>query len=186
MRNSKLMKITVVLSRIIEVVCWCGACLTALAGVILTIFRGKVVEAYENGMVTASNISVDGSVNAAPEEVISAIANGGSLLIFIPLAVLCVLTALIFRNICIVFKNSENESPFSDANVKRIRDIGYFAIAIPVCKIISTLLFYFAIGTGDYALSVEMSEIVFGLVALCLSQYFAYGAKLQKDVDGLV
>ena len=34
--------------------------------------------------------------------------------------------------------------------------------------------------------SVGLADITYGLVVLCLSQYFAYGAKLEKDVEGLL
>ena len=38
----------------------------------------------------------------------------------------------------------------------------------------------------DIALEIEFSEVLFGLVILCLSQYFSYGASLEKDVNGLL
>ena len=40
---------------------------------------------------------------------------------------------------------------------------------------------------GDVVeVSVGQSGIFMGIVVLCLTQYFSYGAALEEDVDGLV
>lgn len=40
---------------------------------------------------------------------------------------------------------------------------------------------------GDAAeITVGQDGIFMGIVVLCLTQYFAYGATLEEDVDGLV
>ena len=186
MKDSKLRKVTAVLSKLIEVVSWFGAAMMVVAAVLLTVFKSDIMDAYAKGIISTNNISANGTINNSPEWIMEAIGHGGSVFVFIPLAIMCVLSALIFRNVYIIFTASNMASPFSMENVKRIRNIGFYTIAIPVCKVIGGLVCFIVMKSGDYSLSVELSEVVFGLVALCLAQYFAYGAELQKDVDGLL
>ena len=98
----------------------------------------------------------------------------------------CVLMGLIFRNIYRIFRNSNTDSPFSSANIKMVRDIGIYAILIPVANILVSIIAVIVVGKDGFQASVSLMEVAFGLVVLCLSQFFAYGAQLEKDVDGLV
>lgn len=186
MKDSRLRKITAVLAKIIEVVGYCGTVICLIAAVGLTLGKTQIAEAYENSTITAGNITVQGTTNYSSDWVNSVIASGNAAYVFIPFAIMVFLTALIFRNVYQVFKASNTASPFSMENVKRIRNIGYYAIALPIVKVVSGVICFIVTKTGDGMFSVELSEVVFGLVALCLSQYFAYGAQLQKDVDGLL
>jgi len=111
---------------------------------------------------------------------------GNAAFVFIPFAILLVITALIFRNVYLVFRKKNVESPFSPENIKRIRNIGILAIAMPISKAIMGVLFVIVTHTTNFMLSISLSEFVIGLVALCLTQYFAYGTQLEKDVDGLL
>jgi hypothetical protein len=186
MKDSKLRKVTAFLAKVIEVVGWFGAALMIITTVILMVGKKQIMEAYQSGTLKAGSITLTGTVNNSPEWAMDVVGRGGAVFIFIPLAILCVLTALVFRNVYMIFKASNVASPFSMENVKRIRNIGIYAIALPIVKVVAGLISFIAMKNGDYALSVELSEVVFGLVALCLSQYFAYGAELQSDVDGLL
>ena len=186
MKDSNLRKVTAVLSKVIEVISWFGVAMTIMATIAFTVAKDQIVEAYDKGYLTASNITVSGTANNSPEWMMNTILDGGAVFVFAPVAIMLVLTALIFRNVFNIFKASNEASPFSMENVKRIRNIGFYTIAIPICKVICSIICLAVVKSGNYALSVELSEVVFGLVALCLSQYFAYGAELQKDVDGLL
>ncbi len=186
MKDSKLRKVTAFLAKFIEVIGWLGAAMMIIATVALTLGKEQIMAAYQSGTLTAGNITVTGTVNNNPEWMMDVVGRGGAMFIFIPLAILCVLTALIFRNVYMIFKASNVASPFSMENVKRIRNIGIYAVALPIVKVVAGIVCFAVMKNGDYALSVELSEVVFGLVALCLSQYFAYGAELQSDVDGLL
>lgn len=42
------------------------------------------------------------------------------------------------------------------------------------------------VGSRKVEFFVNMQPIAFGLVVLCLAQFFAYGAELEHDVDGLL
>ena len=43
-----------------------------------------------------------------------------------------------------------------------------------------------AIGPDAIETSVEFTTLIFGLVIIALSQFFAYGMELESDVEGLV
>ncbi len=186
MKDSKLRKVTAVLAKIIEVCGWFGVAMMIIASVALTLGKNQIMSAYQSGYLTAGNVTVTGTINNTSDWMLDVVGRGGAMLVFIPLAILCALTALIFRNVYRIFKASNVSSPFSADNVKRIRNIGIYTIALPIVKVVAAIICFAVMKSGDYTLSVELSEVVFGLVALCLSQYFAYGAELQNDVDGLL
>ena len=183
MKNSKLRNITAVIAKVIEVISWVGAACIAAGMLLLVICRDKIIEAYNNGYIDTQNLTVR---NGNAEAFVQSITSGKGFLFFIPFIVVLVLSALIFRNIYIIFQKSNNASPFSTENVTRIKRIGYYALAIPVSKIVMYMAFVVCAGVKDFELSVSLSEVAFGLVALCLAQYFAYGAELQREVDGLL
>ena len=104
-----------------------------------------------------------------------------------------VLDAMIFRNIYLIFRTaagktsfSKGETPFQPDIIRMVREIGYFSIAIPVVQIFMSILARIVIRSEFLETSVSLTGVVMGLVVLALSQFFAYGAQLQSDVDGLV
>ncbi len=186
MENSKLRNVTAILSRVIEIACWLVAACLIVSAIVLTINRNDVMTAYESGMFSADSVKITGTQGDMTGWFVEAIVNGKIAFVFFPYTIILVLTAFIFKGIYDVFKKSNTASPFSIENVNRIKKIGYLAIAIPVCKAVMQLIVLAAVGGTDVNLSISLSEFVFGLVALCLSQYFAYGAQLESDVEGLL
>ena len=79
----------------------------------------------------------------------------------------------------------EGATPFQPAVVRMVRQIGWFALAIPAAELLMALVGWMALG-AKAAITVRPQGISFGLIVLCLSQFFAYGVKLQRDEDGLV
>lgn len=100
--------------------------------------------------------------------------------------IILVLMALIFRNLYNIFKKSENATPFIRENVSCLKKIGIFAIAVPLVGLLMSIIIRLIIGVDAAEISVDQSGIFMGIVVLCLTQYFAYGVELEKDVDGLV
>ncbi len=125
------------------------------------------------------------------------------------------LMALIFHNIRRIFDvsagvdwDSIGPTPFQSANVKLLRQVGCYAIAIPLVKFFSHWLaqlipiaeqipefnvITFFTTTVMYTYNVEISMppislegIFMGVAIFCLAQIFAYGVELQTDVDGLL
>ena len=67
-----------------------------------------------------------------------------------------------------------------------IREIGIFSIAVPVVGLIMSIIAKLVVGVDVLDTSVSLDSFVMGIVILALTNFFAHGAKLEKDVDGLV
>lgn len=114
---------------------------------------------------------------------------------FVGIVAVFVLVALIFRNLDIIlhiisgrYKKAESTSPFQKEVVSRIKKIGILSIAMPVVGyIITTIVFFVSLINGNPVdVSVSIDGVIIGLVCLCLTQIFSYGAKLEEEVDGLL
>ena len=181
MKSSKLRDVTAVLAKIMEIISYVGIGLGVFGIGILLFFRNEVAANYDEAIkpnLTASSGDFNLSNLTADNFVPVFVAMGIFFLIIIAL------TAVMFRNVNKVFKTTNTESPFAPANVDRIKKIGYIAISFPILKILFNIVAGLIL--KDVTVGIELSEIVFGLIILCLSQYFAYGASLEKDVNGLL
>lgn len=107
----------------------------------------------------------------------------------------CILMALVFRNLNIIlrtitgkYKHAESTSPFQLDVVRRVREMGIFAIAIPVVSLILSIIFTTISNLNGLELEsfISFDGIIIGLICLCLTQIFSYGTKLEEDVEGLV
>lgn len=107
--------------------------------------------------------------------------------------VICSLNAMIFRNIYLILvkvrADSENSfssenSPFRPDIVRMIREIGIFAISVPVVTLIGQ--FVASLFFKEAYMSFNITEIAMGLAVLYLSTIFQYGQNLQEEVDDLV
>lgn len=180
MKASKLRNITAVLAKIMEIISWVAVGGISIAIVVILALRDKILEVYfqENSYLTFTASGFDfeklSEANLIPSMV-------GLLITSI---VLGVLTAFMFRSIHLIFTKTNTESPFTQSNVVLVKRIGYIAIAMPVVKLVANIIL--GLISRDIALEIEFSEVLFGLVILCLSQYFSYGASLEKDVNGLL
>ena len=106
-----------------------------------------------------------------------------------------VLIALIFRNLDIIlhtisgrYEKAESSSPFQKDVVKRVKRIGILSIAMPVFSFALTSIVYVVslINGTPVSVSVSLEGVIIGLVCLCLTQIFSYGAQLEEEVDGLL
>ena len=122
--------------------------------------------------------------------------NGYAITLFcISAFITCSLMALVFRNLNIILrtisgrnKKAESTSPFQIDIERRVREIGIFAIAIPVASIFLSIVFTTISTLNGLALETvtSLDGVVIGLVCLCLSHVFNYGTKLEEEVDGLL
>lgn len=100
--------------------------------------------------------------------------------------IILALMAMVFRNLNLIFKKSENASPFQKDNIRMLREIGIFSIAVPVVGFVMSIVTRLVMGDDAAEISVSQSGIIMGIIVLCLTQYFVHGAKLENDVDGLL
>ena len=94
--------------------------------------------------------------------------------------------AMVFRNLHLIFKKSENGTPFQKDNIRMMKEIGIFSIAVPVIGFIMSIIVRLVTGVETAEISIDMGGIFMGIIVLCLTQYFVHGANLEKDVDGLL
>lgn len=102
------------------------------------------------------------------------------------LVLICGMTALIFRLANRIIRQSRQDSPFCPENLARLRRLGLLTIAIPVTKVIVSVIVTLADGANAATISLHLDQFSLGLAVLCLTQYFARGAALEQDMDGLV
>lgn len=187
MKNSTLRNVTAIIAKIIEVVSWFVTASLLVSSLVLAINKSLIMDEYNKEVATNGQFSLTVTNGAdLTDSFMASVARGTAFFELAPYIVLLIITALIFMNIYKVFRKSNTASPFSEENIKRIKTIGYLTIAIPVAKVVIQLICIAAIGSTNYDFSISLSEFAFGLVALSLAQYFAYGAQLEHDVDGLV
>ena len=182
----KLNKIVKVIAKILEVVHWVAAGLmaaTAICSVAAPQWLGHFININDLG--TGDELSVYGfevALGNAVGEV-----NTATLLLFaIGSVIIFSLVAMIFRNIYLIIKKSESESPFNKDNIRMLKEIGIFSIAIPVIGLIMSTIIRLVVGVDAVEISVKMDGFVMGIIVICLTQFFVYAADLEKDVDGLL
>ena len=96
------------------------------------------------------------------------------------------MVALIFNNLHEILCISEKETPFNDKNIKRLKRIGLFSILIPIIGLFMGTIIRICVGNEASEISNSMDGFIMGIIVLCLTEIFTYGASLEKDIDGLV
>ena len=96
------------------------------------------------------------------------------------------LMAMIFRNLYLIIKRSESSTVFQADNIRMLREIGIFAISIPLAGLALSIVCRLILGTDTVETRVRLYGFSMGLVILCLTQFFARGVELEQDVEGLV
>ena len=94
--------------------------------------------------------------------------------------------ALIFRNLNIIITKSVGTTPFQPDNVRMFREIGIFSILVPVVGFLISIIARIVLGNDVAEVSHSFEGLVIGIVVLCITQFFAHGIELEKDVDGLL
>lgn len=180
--NDKLSKAARVLAKIAEVAHWIGAVGMVVGLVLLLVMgRGAVIgdpgEPGTEAGVYGFELAV---VNEAGEADLAALG-----VLMVAGFLLMVPMAMTFRNVYLILKNSEGSTPFQPDNVRMVREIGWFLMALPAVGLVMSIVARLAVGVEAEA-SVYMGSWLVGLVVLCLSQVFARGMELESDVDGLL
>lgn len=103
------------------------------------------------------------------------------------------LMAMVFRNVYLIFRTAKGktwfakrDTPFQKDIVRMVREIGIFYLAVPIVSLLMSVVAVLVLGADAAEPSVNFEGVVTGILLLCLSQVFAYGAQLERDVDGLL
>lgn len=176
-------KITKIVAKFLEVVHWVGAALMVGVAICAGVGAKEALKHF------ADVGPFDGEIISAYGFEVSLINMKALMMFAIGSVIIFILVAMIFRNIYLIMKKSEGTTPFQKDNVRMVREIGIFSIAIPVIGLIMTIITRLVLGVDvidAVDTSVNYSGFVMGIIMLSLSQIFAYGVQLEKDVDGMV
>ncbi len=189
-------KVTKVIAKILEIGHWVGACVFAILFV-LTLIPGDtyttMLSAPDSSIpAEAQIISLYGYEAAAINQ--DGTPNRTAISLFsIGAALLLVLGAMIIRNVYLIIKTSNGETkfstgatPFQKDVTRMIREIGIFILGMNVVSFIMALIGGIIVGGDVISSEFNLTTIMVGLLMLCLSQTFAEGEKMKKDVDGLL
>lgn len=181
----KLDKVTLVLAKVLEIGHWIGMVGMIVVFVLSLIMGSGVFNNVNLADFDASLITYGFEiemVDAAGQVSVPALR-----VFCIGAALILGVMAMVFRNIYLILKRSENTTPFQKDNVRMVREIGIFLIAVPVISLIMSIVARLVVGPELVeASSVGLSSFMVGLVMLCLSQFFAHGVELETETDGLL
>ncbi len=176
-----------VITKILEVFHWVGAALMTAATVCSMAAPGwvKYFVGFDAKECCGANLNVYGFEVNAP------VTNGSVdmktfMLFGIGAVIILLLMAMVFRNLHLIFKSSENSTPFRKGNIRRFREIGIFSISVPVVGFVMSVIIRLVTGVDFAEISINLAGILMGIIVLCLTQFFIHGAELEKEVDGLL
>lgn len=189
----KLNLLALIVSKFLEILHWLAAalmlCLLALCLAAPNWLSGRLAQGAQRfgrelttyGF-TLTVAGADGSVNLAAVALFTV----GAIFILS-------LMAMVFRNVYLIFRTAKGktwfakgDTPFQKDIVRMVREIGIFYLAVPIVSLLMSVVAVLVLGADAAEPSVNFEGVVTGILLLCLSQVFAYGAQLERDVDGLL
>ena len=180
-------KLGKIITKILEVFHCVGTVLITAATVCSVVAPNwvKYFVGFDAKECCGANLEVYGFEVNAP--VVNSNTDMTSFMLFgIGAVIILAVMAMVFRNLHLIFKKSENGTPFQKDNIRMMKEIGIFAIAVPVIGFIMSIIVRLVTGVETAEISIDMGGIFMGIIVLCLTQYFVHGADLEKDVDGLL
>ena len=180
-------KLGKIITKILEVFHWVGAALL-LAATVCSVAAPNWVKyfvGFDAKECCGANLEVYGFEVNAP------VVNGNADMTFFMLfgiggIIILGVMAMVFRNLHLIFKKSENGTPFQKDNIRMMKEIGIFSIAVPVISFIMSIIVRLVTGVEGAEISIDMGGIFMGIIVLHLTQYFVHGADLEIVVDGLL
>ncbi len=181
----KLDKVTRVLAKLLEIGHWIAMVSMAVVFV-LSFVMGTGIFREVNMADFGASLTTYGFEIEAVDQVGQV--RLAALRIFCVAAVLILGTmAMVFRNIYLILKRAERDTPFQADNVRMVREVGIFLIAVPVISLIMSVVARLVLGVDMVETSsIGVSSFMVGLTVLCLSQFFAHGVELETETDGLL
>ena len=181
--KGKIFKLVRVLAKIGEIAHWIGIGLMVALAICAVVAGDWLTSTFNIGFANMSfygfRVTVANSAGEVDWKVILMFAIGS--------AAICPFMAMILRNVCFIVKTAEQTTPFNKDNIRKLKQIGIFAMVIPVVGLVMGIITSLVMGidTVDYVY-VNGDGLVVGLIVLALTHVFAYGVKLEEDVEGLV
>ena len=187
MKNEKMIRIAKIITKIAEVFHWVGTILMALA----TVFSLTAPQWVKYFVGIDAKECCGAELNVYGFEIIAPVKNGSFdmkilFLYGIGAVIILSLMAMVFRSLNLIIKNAENSTTFHMDNIRMLKEIGIFSISIPIVGLMMSIVCRLVFGTDAVETSVNVYGFSMGVIVLALTQFFIYGAELEKDVDGLL
>lgn len=170
-----------VLAGIMEVLHWIAAVTMIAFGIVAAVAweqLERVIAQVENPSLSTYGFEI--------------VAREGSLkpmaiwLFAITAVIILSLMAMVCRNVRLILKLSRDGSPFQRDNVRMLREMGFFFLAIPVISLTMGVLLILLLGDTMEGAFLDPTHFVIGVFLLCLSLVFDRGAALEAETEGLV
>ncbi len=182
--NSALYKTTLVLAKIAEILHWWLAGAMLIGGIITVVNPTFIMNLAKSTISDYSVLSCYGfEIPNAGADMLTHFAFGS--------AIVLALMAMIFRNVYLILETAKGKTwfakgstPFQSNIVRMFREIGIYFIAVSAMSLVSVIIVNLA--GGELCSGLNYLSCFVGLVFICISQFFNYGASLEKDLDGLV
>lgn len=174
--------------RVLEALHWFGAALCLFMAVSLTLAPDWFFSLYEpEGEIMSFQMVQYGFMGGLNMVITgqTGLDAGLQALMAVGSAVTSVLGALTFCRLGQVIKICHGSTPFQEPVVDRVRRIGWLVVANPLVTVAVSLLSY-VMSWPRYSFQIDVSGIIMGVIILAMSQIFAYGVKLEDDVEGLL
>lgn len=188
----RLNKAITIFAKIFEVFCWVGCAITAVMTAVTAFGNRGLLRYLSDINGTETELAFEGFALKVVGQT-GALRPAAYIILFVTMVIVLGIMAMVFRNVYLILKSSENQTkfskgntPFQPDNIRMVREIGIFLISVPVVEITMAAIARIVLGIDAVETSVGVSGIFAGFVVLALSQYFVYGMELQNDVDGLV
>ncbi len=181
---NKVTKLTMILSKIFEILHWIGSAIELIVSV-LGFINSQTNDFYDATLVGGEQMLEGIYVFAIT------LSNGKSLalatiLVGLTEAGMLALMALVFRSVWRVMKRTQNGTPFQPENVSALKRIGVLALVMQGFSMLMGAVVCIACIDSAPDVVIGLDGIMLALVVFCLTQFFARGVELENEVDGLV
>lgn len=175
-----------ILTKIMEIGHWVAAGLMGLIGIVSVVLPQRLQYVMDVESLTREpELSVYGFEVTVADSA-GQINYTTLLLLAIGAVIIFALMALVFRYLNRIIKTAEVSTPFQETNIRMLTWIGRFCILIPVIGLVMSVIIRLVVGADAVEISIDQSGVAMGIVIMCLTQYFVHGARLEKEVDGLL
>lgn len=171
-RMRALTKAATVFSKLLEIAYWIGG-VGFVVGLALFLLDPYVPGEWVFGMTAGDELSVQGfsMVVCGPD---AQVIRPAMVIFLLTGAAVLGLMAFIFRNVNLILRTaqgltsfSEGKTPFQKDNVRMVREIGIFFIAIMAVQFAMDTLAVCILGPEAVEVSVGMENLVIGILMLC-------------------
>ena len=186
-------KITEVISKVLQILCAIAAVATLIGGAVLIAVNdsdfvkdnSNLIGNDDDHIVDACGMIISTAFVPDDEQLK---ATGAAMIVC---AVLYGLLMMVFRNIYLIVRTarggtwfSKGETPFQDDNIRMVREIGIFLIAMYIVQLVGTGIVHLV--ASHVESSTSMMVLFLGIIMICLSKIFEYGKGLEEAQEGLI